>query len=124
MPDFSRPDTSAGQPPDDAKTATMAAMAVPTTAAMAVPPFHHGGPYGALLIDPPWHFRTYSPKGDGRCPKYRTMEFEELAALPIAELAAKDSALFSMGYGPNAPSRARADRGLGLRRTRRSPSIG
>lgn len=54
--------------------------------------------YGAILMDPPWHFRTYSgatavPQRTGVDP-YPTMTFPELCALPVRELAAKNCALF------------------------------
>lgn len=54
--------------------------------------------YGALLIDPPWHFRTFSgatavPGRTGVDP-YPTMTYAELEPLPVPKLAAKDCALF------------------------------
>tara|TARA_R100001086_G_scaffold246484_2_gene178780 strand:- start:527 stop:1042 length:516 start_codon:yes stop_codon:yes gene_type:complete len=53
-----------------------------------------GKKYGAILTDPPWDFRTWSQKGKGRSPYYLTMNFDELAELPVMESAAKDCALF------------------------------
>lgn len=60
---------------------------------MSLPP----GPFGAILADPPWSFRTYS--GDSSVPTqaadpYATMGHEALKALPVGEVAAKDCALF------------------------------
>lgn len=56
------------------------------------------GGFGALYLDPPWAFVTYSSKGavPQRAPgqHYETMSEAELAAIPIASLAAKDCALF------------------------------
>jgi N6-adenosine-specific RNA methylase IME4 len=51
---------------------------------------------GAILADPGIDFRSYSAKGEGRSPqkRYRCMPFEELAALPIADIAAPDCFLF------------------------------
>jgi N6-adenosine-specific RNA methylase IME4 len=51
---------------------------------------------GAILADPPLAFHTRSPKGEGRAPQhhYRCMQFEELAELPIASIAAADCSLF------------------------------
>jgi len=48
------------------------------------------GPFGAILCDPPWAFRTYS--GDGSVPTlaadpYPTMTLDELKALPVADVA-------------------------------------
>jgi N6-adenosine-specific RNA methylase IME4 len=52
--------------------------------------------YAALLCDPPWHWAVRSPKGDGRSARqhYGTMSLDEIKALPVADLAAKDCALF------------------------------
>jgi N6-adenosine-specific RNA methylase IME4 len=54
----------------------------------------HAGSYGALLVDPPWHWRARSAKGDGRAPPYARMGVDEIKALPIDKLAAPDAALF------------------------------
>ena len=60
------------------------------------------GYYRAILVDPPWHFRTWSAKGSGRSAisHYDTMSLDQLAALPVAELAARDCALFLCTYAP------------------------
>lgn len=61
--------------------------------------------YGALLVDPPWRFRTWNKTeavqrraghGTNVCASvhYRTMAIEEIAALPVGDLAADDCALF------------------------------
>lgn len=63
------------------------------------------GRFSAILADPPWHFKTYNEKGRNRCPDwqtfkgspcrhYGTMSLAEIKALPVAELAADDCALF------------------------------
>lgn len=51
---------------------------------------------GAILADPPLAFQTRSPKGEGRTPQhhYLCLTFEELAALPVASIAAADAFLF------------------------------
>jgi N6-adenosine-specific RNA methylase IME4 len=51
---------------------------------------------GAILADPPWNFRTWSAKGQGRSPSqhYDVMAFDEIAALPVASIAAKGCWLF------------------------------
>lgn len=54
-------------------------------------PRHH---YGVVLADPGWHHATYSAKGEGRSPKYRTASISAIAALPVADLAADDCWLF------------------------------
>jgi N6-adenosine-specific RNA methylase IME4 len=55
---------------------------------------HH---YGVILVDAPLAFKTRSAKGEGRSPQhhYGCMTFDELAALPIADLAAPDCFLVS-----------------------------
>lgn len=55
------------------------------------------GPFGAILADPPWAFRTYS-KTDvaparGAQP-YAVMSLDDIKALPVGDVAARDSLLF------------------------------
>lgn len=61
--------------------------------------------FGAILADPPWHFKTYNEKGRKRSPDwkpfkgspsihYDTMSAEQIRTLPVASLAAPDCALF------------------------------
>jgi len=63
-----------------------------------VTPFHGLGRYGAILADPPWSFRTYG--GDDTTPHrtaiepYPVMSVDDIAALPVGNLAARDCALF------------------------------
>ena len=70
-------------------------------------PFHNlpKGHFGAILADPPWRFEVWSgatavqKRGSKTTYKaaqvhYETMSFDELCALPVADLAAKDCALF------------------------------
>jgi N6-adenosine-specific RNA methylase IME4 len=66
------------------------------------------GVYGAIAADPAWTFRTWSERGMGRSPKYQTMPSEEIAALPVAELAAPDCALFLWATWPTMPAAFRA----------------
>jgi N6-adenosine-specific RNA methylase IME4 len=56
-------------------------------------PRHH---FGAILADPPWPFVTWSPKGQGRSGEahYATLSHDDINALPIKQLAAKDCVLF------------------------------
>lgn len=51
--------------------------------------------YDVLLIDPPTRFETWSPAGEGKSPQahYETMEWDELAAMPVGELARGDAFL-------------------------------
>lgn len=52
--------------------------------------------YGAIYADPPWSFLTRSDKGKDRSPEqhYDCMTLEEIKALPVRDLAAKDAVLF------------------------------
>lgn len=52
--------------------------------------------YGAILADPPWTFSTRSDKGKGRSPEthYDCMTLDEIKAMPVREIAAKDCVLF------------------------------
>jgi N6-adenosine-specific RNA methylase IME4 len=53
------------------------------------------GHYGAIYADPPWRFAVWgcsSSRSPGR--HYATHETDQIAALPVAELAADDCALF------------------------------
>lgn len=54
------------------------------------------GHYGAILADPPWRFQHWSGKGTARAADnhYDTVDNIELAAMPVARLAADDCALF------------------------------
>jgi len=54
-------------------------------------------PYGAIHADPPWRFETWGgADGNHRGAEqhYPTLDSEALQALPVAELAARDCALF------------------------------
>lgn len=78
-----------------------------------------GQKFGAIVADPPWQFATRSPKGRGRCPDgpvsraesrtnnparhYETMTLDEIKALPVADLAAKDCVLFLWAVDPMIP---------------------
>jgi N6-adenosine-specific RNA methylase IME4 len=61
--------------------------------------------YGAIYADPPWAFRNWSAKGTGRnaVSHYDCPSFDKLAALPVAELAAANCALFLWATDPLLP---------------------
>ena len=76
--------------------------------------------YGCIYADPPWQFSLRSEKGMGRSPDgivarpfgersnyaerhYKTMPLEEIMALPIGALAAKDAVLFLWAVDPMLP---------------------
>lgn len=52
--------------------------------------------YKVIYADPPWHYRVWSKKGDGRSAEahYPTMNMEDIKKLPIAQIADRDAALF------------------------------
>lgn len=61
--------------------------------------------YGLVMADPPWNFATYSEKGEEKSPqaKYQTMSLEQIAELPVADLADKDCLLWLWGTAPLLP---------------------
>lgn len=61
--------------------------------------------FAAICADPPWHFRTYSRKGRGRCADahYDVMDLAAIKRLPVADLAADDCALFLWAVDPMLP---------------------
>jgi N6-adenosine-specific RNA methylase IME4 len=58
--------------------------------------------YGVIYVDPPWSVRNWIGKGTrlNAIFRYDGLTFEELAALPISDHAARDCALFLGGVGP------------------------
>lgn len=52
--------------------------------------------YSIIYADPPWRFKTYSKKGQGRSADmhYPTMTIADIKALPISNISAKDCVLF------------------------------
>jgi N6-adenosine-specific RNA methylase IME4 len=71
------------------------------TAAMPLHAFD--AQFGTVLIDPPWRFQNRTGKmapEHRRLHRYRTMEFDEIAALPVGDLAAARSHLYL--WTPNA----------------------
>lgn len=59
--------------------------------------------YQCILCDPPWEYRVWSKKGAGRSAEshYPTMNITDICALPVADLAASDSALLLWVTYPN-----------------------
>jgi N6-adenosine-specific RNA methylase IME4 len=55
-----------------------------------------GQKFGVIAADPPWHFKTWTKKGTGRSAEqhYDTMSNQDIKRLPVADLAARDCALF------------------------------
>ncbi len=63
---------------------------------MKIDIFNTDKKYNVIYADPPWSFKTYSEKGKGRSADrhYPTMKKEDIQALPVNEISAKDSVLF------------------------------
>lgn len=82
---------------------------------VTVPP----GGFGVILADPPWRVSMWGPKGMGRSPDgpvtrnvsrqnsperhYATMPIDEIKALPVASLAARDCVLLVWAVDPLLP---------------------
>ena len=77
-----------------------------TTSAQSCSRFSNRRKYGEIYADPPWHFRNWSAKGTGRnaVSHYKCMDFNALAKLPVADLAAENCALFLWAVDPLLPS--------------------
>jgi N6-adenosine-specific RNA methylase IME4 len=58
-----------------------------------------------ILADPAWKFRAYSPKGEQRSAvrHYDTSSLDAIKALPVADLAMDDCALFLWGVWQELP---------------------
>ena len=76
-----------------------------TTSELGLSPFSTQRKYGVIYADPPWSFRNWSAKGTGRnaVSHYDCLSPQELSALPIADLAAPDCALFLWATDPLLP---------------------
>jgi N6-adenosine-specific RNA methylase IME4 len=61
--------------------------------------------YSLIYADPPWSFKCWSTKGDGRgaVHHYDVMALEDIMALPIAEIAVDDSVLLMWVIFPLLP---------------------
>jgi len=61
--------------------------------------------YTMIVVDPPWNFQTYSPKGWGKSAQrhYTCMTLDDIKALPVRQLAAPDSCLFLWATWPMLP---------------------
>ena len=75
------------------------------------------GKYRIVYADPPWAFRAWSHRGDGRAASkhYPVSNMADMATLPIAELAAADAALFIWVVQPMLPEALRLIESWGFR---------
>ena len=62
--------------------------------------------YTIIYADPPWRYKRYKVQGAAEN-HYPTMGLEEICALPVADIAAKDSALFLWATFPLLPEALR-----------------
>ena len=55
-----------------------------------------GEKFSIIYADPPWQYRVYSKKGQGRSAEshYHTMNIEEIRSLPVSDIATDDCILF------------------------------
>ena len=60
------------------------------------------GPFPVIYADPPWTFDTFSDKGKGKSPEqhYSCMSIDDICALPVKDIADKDSVLFMWATWP------------------------
>jgi N6-adenosine-specific RNA methylase IME4 len=63
------------------------------------------GGFKVIAADPPWHFNIRSDKGGDRSATahYQTMTIEDILAMPVERLAAKDSVLLLWGINTMLP---------------------
>lgn len=61
-----------------------------------------GGPFSCILADPPWRFAYQSAKGEGRGAErhYRCASLDDIKAIPVGDVAARDCFLFLWATGP------------------------
>lgn len=77
------------------------------------------GKYGAILADPPWGFRTWSGPDKkvasrGTVAPYQTMEMDEIAGLPVSDVAAENAVLFMWVVWPTLPEALEVMRAWGF----------
>ena len=55
-----------------------------------------GKKYNIIYADPPWQYKVYSKKGEGRSAEnhYHTMNIEDIKSLPVERIADDDCILF------------------------------
>lgn len=72
--------------------------------------------FNILYVDPPWAYKVYSKKGQGRSAEnhYRTMNIEDIYGLDIQSIAADDCILVSMGDIPLSGTGAGNDPKVGI----------
>lgn len=58
--------------------------------------------FGALLVDPPWHYEMRSAKGETKSPQahYATLSDDDILALPVGDLASKQALIMLWAVWP------------------------
>lgn len=74
----------------------------------------NGHRFGVIAVDPPWKFKAGKSNRSTEN-HYQTMSIEQISALPIASLAAKDAALFLWTTPPFLDLSLRVMRAWGFR---------
>lgn len=75
----------------------------------------HG--YDLIVVDPPWHFKTWSPAGQtskSASGQYRTMPLTEIMALPVRELLKPDAIVYLWATGAMLPHALETLRAWGI----------
>lgn len=71
------------------------------------------GKYNIIYADPPWRYESGKVQGAAEN-HYPTMSIDNLCALPVAELTAKDCALFLWATFPQLPEALRLIKAWGF----------
>lgn len=79
-----------------------------------MPDKHTPGPFGVIYADPPWRYDNRGCKGAAEN-HYPTMSLDEICALPVAELADRDCALFLWATFPQLPEALEVIKAWGFR---------
>jgi len=70
--------------------------------------------YEIIYADPPWHYSCGNVQGAAQN-HYPTMKTQDICALPVADIAAKDSALFLWATFPQLPDALRVIEAWGFK---------
>jgi N6-adenosine-specific RNA methylase IME4 len=72
--------------------------------------------YKVIYSDPAWTFATYSAKGKGKSPEqhYQCMTMDDIAKLPVGDMAEKDAILFMWVTDPLIPQQIKVAEGWGF----------
>lgn len=75
------------------------------------------GPFAVILADPPWRFASNSEAKPGRNARrhYPTMATDDICALPVPAIAARDAALLLWATAPMLPDALNVMRAWGFR---------